>query len=308
MRKQIVIIALVIFLFSLTQIYMPKTEANQANPVNLNLIPCAETLGKGGFSFSTGMYPYSIKETTVDPINIDIGGFFKEPHKVELNSDIWLIPVRITYVISDRLDFTFGGTYSTGNTEKTILDYYEVGDESKKRVYSQPVLDGVLGMKYKIQDVKGNIPALAFGVELQMGYTVDDGFVDETLENGFPFVASLLYMSGSYSLNVASIHGGIGMSISSKSVQTNRRFDLPIQIGAEVPFGVLSAVVDYNGFKSLSGVGLKSVISGGLRYDISQNSALNASVASVGGFTITLTIGGKHLEAPAPTQSAPSLF
>jgi hypothetical protein len=308
MRKQIVIMALVIFLFSLTQIYMPKTEASQTNPANLNLIPCAETLGKGGYSFSTGMYPYKKEESPADPMNIEIGGFFKELHKVELNSDIWLIPVRITYGISDRLDFTFGGTYSTGNTEKVLLDYYEVGDETKKRVYSQTVLDGVLGMKYKIQDVKDNIPAMAFGVELQMGYTVDDGFVDETLGNGFPFVASLLYMSGSYNLNVASIHGGIGMSISSKSVQTSRRFDLPIQIGAEVPFGVLSAVVDYSGFKSLSGVGLKSVISGGLRYDISQNSALNASIASVGGFTISLTIGGKRSEAPAPAQSAPSLF
>jgi len=308
MRKQIVIIALAISLFSLTHIYTPKTEASETNPVNLNSIPCAETLGKGGYSFSTGMYPYSKKESPADPKNIDIGGFFKESHKVELKSDIWLIPVRITYGISDRLDFTFGGTYSTGDTEKVLLDYYEIGDESIKRVYPQTVLDGVLGMKYKIQDVKGNIPAMAFGIELQMGYTVDDGFVDETLEDGFPFVASLLYMSGSYNLNAVSLHGGIGMNVSSKSVQTSRRLDLPIQIGAEIPFGVLSAVVDYNGFKSLSGVGLKSVISGGLRYDISQNSALNASVVSVGGFTISLIIGGKRSEATTPAQSAPSLF
>ncbi|MGB9597857.1 MAG: hypothetical protein ACPL7B_16350, partial [Candidatus Poribacteria bacterium] len=189
MRKLILILS-VLFLFSIIQIL----EASESNPVNLNLIPCAETLGKGGYSLSTGMYPYSKKESPEDLKNVDVGGFFKELHKVELKSDIWLIPIRITYGITDRLDFTFGGTYSTGDTEKAILDYYEVGDQTKKRVYSQMVLDGVMGMKYKIQDVTGNIPALSFGGELQIGYTVDDGFIDETVEDGFPFVASLIYM------------------------------------------------------------------------------------------------------------------
>jgi len=303
MRKQMFIVS-VLFLFSLTQIL----EANGSSPVNLNLIPCAETLGKGGYSFSTGMYPYSKKESPEDLKNVDIGGFFKELHKVELNSDIWFIPVRITYGITDRLDFTFGGTYATGDTEKVILDYYEIGDQSKKRVYSQMVLDGVMGMKYKIQDVTGNIPALSFGGELQIGYTVDDGLIDETVEDGFPFVASLIYMSGSYDANVISVHGGLGMFVSSKSIQTNQRFDIPIQVGIEVPFGGFAAVIDYNGYKPLSGVGLKNILSGGIRYDISQNSALNASIASVGGFTISLTIGTKSSSASKPIQSAPSLF
>lgn len=303
MRKLILILS-VLFLFSLTQIL----EANGTNPVNLNSIPCAETLGKGGYSFSTGMYPYSKKESPEDPKNVDVGGFFKELHKVELKSDIWLIPIRITYGITDRLDFTFGGTYSTGDTEKAILDYYEVGDQTKKRVYSQIVLDGVMGMKYKIQDVTGNIPALSFGGELQMGYTVDDGFVDETVEDGFPFVASLIYMSGSYDANVISVHGGLGMFVSSKSIQTNQRFDIPIQIGIEVPFNGFSAVIDYNGYKPLSGVGLKNIFSGGIRYNISQNASINASIASVGGFTVNLTIGTKRPSVAKPIQSAPSLF
>ncbi len=303
MRKQIFIIS-VLSLFSFTQILM----ANGTNPVNLNLIPCAETLGKGGYSLSTGMYPYSKKEAPEDLKNVDIGGFFKELHKVELKSDIWLIPVRITYGITDRLDFTFGGTYSIGDTEKTILDYYEVGDQTKKRVYSQMVVDGVMGMKYKIQDITGNIPALSFGWEMQLGYTIDDGFVDETVANGFPFLASLIYMSGSYDVNVINIHGGLGIFVSSKSVQTNQRFDIPIQIGVEVPFNGFSAVVDYNGYKPLSGIGLKNIFSGGIRYNISQNASVNASIASVGGFTINLIIGTKRPSAPKPIQSAPSLF
>jgi hypothetical protein len=80
--------------------------------VNLNLIPTAETLGKGGYSLSVGMFPYDIKKKAIEPMHIDIGGFFKEKHDVNLQSDIWLIPSRITYGISERLDFTFGGTYS----------------------------------------------------------------------------------------------------------------------------------------------------------------------------------------------------
>jgi hypothetical protein len=283
-------------------------EAQGMFPVNMNLIPTAETLGKGGYSFTSGMYPYSVEKDTVQPMNIDIGGFFKETHNVKVKSDIWLIPTRIAYGISDRLDFTFGGTYSSGDTEKTITDYYEIGDKTKQRIYSQTVLDGSLGMKYNIQRAAVNKPALAFGGELQMGYTVDDEFVDETLENSFPFFATLVYMSGSYDLNMVSVHGGVGMFVSSKSVQTNKRFDVPIQLGVEIPFGGFAAVVDITTFRPYSGIGLKSIVSGGFRYNISSNAMLNASFASVGGFTVSLTVGGQKREASAPPPSAPSLF
>lgn len=283
-------------------------DADGISPVNMNLIPTADTLGKGGYSFSSGMYPYSVDKDTTQPMSVDIGGFFKENHDVKVNSDIWLIPVRITYGISDRLDFTFGGTYSTGDTEKTITDYYEVGDESKERVYSQAVLDGVLGMKYNIQKSAERKPAIAFGGELQTGYTVDDEFVDESLEDSFPFMAALVYLSGSYDMNAISLHGGVGMFVSSKSVQTNKRFDLPIQLGVEIPFGIFSAVIDVTTFRPFSGVGLKNIVSGGFRYDITPNSALNASFASVGGFTVSLTIGGQRHETSTSIQSAPSLF
>ena len=116
-----------IFIIAILLIFMQVNdiEARGMFPVNMNLIPTAETLGKGGYSFTSGMYPYSVKKATIQPMNIDIGGFFKEIHNVKVKSDIWLIPTRIAYGISDRLDFTFGGTYSAGDTEKTITDYYK---------------------------------------------------------------------------------------------------------------------------------------------------------------------------------------
>jgi len=244
----------------------------------------------------------------IQPMGIDIGGFFKESHDVKLKSDIWLIPVRIGYGLSDRLDLQLGGTYSTGDTEKTITDYYEIGDKSKERVYSQVVLDGSLGMKYNIQRAKERVPALAFGGELQMGYTVDDEFVDESLEDSFPFMAVLIYMSGSYDINVISLHGGLGMFVSSKSVQSNKRFELPLQFGLDVPFGAFSFVLDYTTFRPFSGVGLKNIVSGGFKYEISSNTTLKASAASIGGFTLSIIVGGNKPDAPISIPSAPSLF
>jgi hypothetical protein len=309
MLRQILFILILISLFCFIQNYISDVEAQGMASVNLNLIPTAETLGKGGYSFSTGMYPYSINKRSSKPMEIDIGGFFKEMHDTRIESDIWLVPTRITYGISDRLDFAFGGTYSMGNTEKSIKDYYEIGDETKERVYSQMILDGMMGMKYNLQKPSINMPALTLGSEIYLGYTVDDELVDKTLSDSFPFVAMQVYMSGSYDFKVANLHGGVGMLVSSKSVQTNKRFDIPIQLGAEIPFGGFSAVIDYTTFKAFSGIGLKSVISGGLRYDISSRAILNASFASVGGFTISLTVGGKKAETTTTQpSSAPSLF
>ena len=305
MRKQFLSIILMAALaFCLT--YTDDAAARGMPAANLNLVPTAHTLGKGGFSLSVGMFPYDTKKSPSDPMSLDIGGFFQEEHLVELESDIWLLPSRITFGISDRLDFTFGGTYSAGDTEKRVDDYYEIGDD-RKRVYAQTVVSGVLGMKYNIQESYGTIPALAFGGEIQSGYTVDNELVDDTPGDSFPFVAMLLYLSSSYDFGMANVHGGLGMFLSSESVQSDKRFDVPIQLGAEVPFNGLSAVIDVVTFRAFSGVGLENIISGGLRYDISSRATLNASVVSAGGFLVRFTVGGKKTETAAP-QSAPTLF
>ena len=280
-------------------------EARGMKAVNLNLTPTANTLGKGGYSLSIGMLPYDIEKSSPNPKEIDIGGFFKELHDVSLKSDIWLAPSRITFGISERLDLTFGGTYGIGDTEKSITDYYETGDD-RERVYSQTVVDGMLGMKYSIQ-TSAALPALAVGGEVQMGYTVDDEFVDDTLADGFPFVGMLIYMAGSYDFEMVNVHGSLGMHISSKAIQSDKRFDVPILLGAEVPFNGFAAVVDVALFRAYSGIGLDNIISGGFRYDISSRATLNASVISAGGFLVRLTIGGSKADAAAP-ESAPALF
>jgi len=288
--------------------YTGNAEARGMPAVDMNLIPTAETLGKGGYSFSVGMLPYNEAGETHTNMEVDVGGFFRERHDVKLKSDIWLVPSRITYGISERLDFTFGGTYSRGDTTKTITDYYEIGDEAKERVYSQPVFDGVLGMKYNIQKATTKLPAMSVCGEVQMGYTVDDEFVDKTIGDGFPFVAMQIYMLASYDFQIANVHGGLGMSISSKSVQAGKRFDLPVQLGAEIPFDGFAAVVDVALFKAFSGIGMTNIISGGVRYDISSRATLNVSAVSLGGLMVRLTVGGMKPEAVAPSQPAPTLF
>jgi hypothetical protein len=285
-------------------LHTDSAEARGMPAVDLNLIPTAETLGKGGYSFSVGMFPYNEKRRA--SMDIDIGGFFKERHEVELESDIWLIPSRITYGISERLDFTFGGTYSAGDTDKIVSDYYETGS-NRERVYPQVVLDGILGMKYSIQQASATFPALAVGGEVQMGYTADDECVDDTPGDSSPFVAMQIYMSASYAFEIASVHGGLGMFLSSKSVQTSEWLDPIIQAGAEVPLDGFAAIVDIAVFKAFSGIGLENTVSAGLRYDISPRAMLNASIAPAGRFLVRLTVGGRKPIITAP-PSAPTLF
>jgi hypothetical protein len=306
MQKQLVFIIITIFVCCF--FYAHIAFARGIPPVELNMIPTANTLGKGGYSFSTGMFQFKTAQISPSLVGLDMGGFFRESHSVRLDSDIWLVPSVITYGISDRFDLMFGGTYSSGNTDKVVLDYYEIGDETKGRVYPQVVYDGVFGGKYKIQDPVGNIPALAVGGEAQLGYTIDTDFVDKTLEDSLPFIAMHIYLSASYDFVIANVHGGLGMFVSSKNIQASERFGVPAQVGAEFPFDGFAAVVDITLFKAFSGIDLGTVISGGLRYDISSRTTINVSVASSGGFIARLTIGGKRSTIPVKQQSAPTLF
>ncbi len=124
---------LLVVMFTLLSVtYTTVSIANNIPPVNLNLIPTAETVGKGGYSFSMGAFHHDLTKETKDPMDIT-DGFFGEKHEVSLESDMWLIPSRITYGISERLDLTFGGTYSAGDSDKIIMDYYETGDSSINR-------------------------------------------------------------------------------------------------------------------------------------------------------------------------------
>lgn len=304
MQKRLLLILNLIIVCCL--FYIQTAFARGIPPVELNTITTANTLGKGGYSFSTGMFYDELVKSSPSPVELDMGGFFRERHDVKIESEIYLVPSQITYGISDRFDLTFGGTYSAGNTNKIVQDYYETG-EDKTRTYPQVVYNGLLGGKYKMQEATGNIPALSVGGEVQMGYTVDDQFVDKTLEDSFPYIAMNLYLAASYDFEIANIHGGLGMFLSSKNIQASERFGVPAQIGAEFPFDGFAAIVDITLFKAFSGVELGTVISGGLRYDISSRTTINIAVASSGGLIARLTIGGQKA-TPVKAPSAPTLF
>lgn len=288
-------------------IYAGSAAARGISAVELNLIPTAETVGKGGYSLSVGAFSYDLKKHTGEPMEIDVDGLFKEKHDVELRSDIWLTPIRITYGISDRLDLTFGTTYSVGDTDKVISDYYETGNDGIERIYPQVVLGGVLGMKYIMREASAGVPSLAIGGEVQAGYTVDEELVDETPRNSFPFVGVQLYVSTSYDVEVASIHGGAGIFLSSKSIESDDKYELPLQAGIEIPFDGFAAVVDVTLSRTLSGIDLGTVVSGGLRYDISPRAALNATVASGGVFLVRLTVSGRKPVTATP-PARPIIF
>ncbi len=280
--------------------YATGAEASGISAAELNLIPTAETVGKGGYSLSVGAVPYDLKERTNEPMEIDAGRFLEEKHDIELQSDIWLTPVRVTYGISERFDLTFGAIYSAGDTDKIISDYYETGDASISRTYPQVVQAGVLGMKYVAQEAIAGLPALAVGGEVQAGYTVDDELLDETPRDSFPFVATQIYISASYDLKIASVHGGAGVFLSSKSIQSDDKLELPLQAGLEIPFDGLTAVVDVVLFKALSGIGFGTTVSGGLRYDISPRTTLNTGVTSARGLLVSLTVRGRKPAIAAP--------
>ena len=289
---------LLIMIFALASvvhlIFADNSEVFGASPANLNLIPTAESLGKGGYSFSLGAFHYELTKRANDPVRLDIGDYLKERHGVELQTDIWLIPTRVTYGISERLDFTFGGTYSAGDSDKIVSDYYEMGDDGIHRTYSQLVTDGILGMKYVFQEGVSGLPDLAVGSEVQVGYTVDEELSDETPGDSLRFIATQIYMSISQDFRLVSLHGGAGVFVSSKTVESDDEVEFPIQAGLEAPFETFAIVIDVTLFNAFSGIGKENIVSGGFRYSFSPRARLNASYASTGGFLVRLTVNGRR--------------
>lgn len=275
-------------------IFADNSEVLGASPANLNLIPTAESLGKGGYSFSLGAFHYELTKRANDPMRLEVGDYLKERHEIELQTDIWIIPTRITYGISERLDFTFGGTYSAGDADKIVSDYYEMGDDGIHRTYSQLVTDGILGMKYVFREGVSGLPDLAFGGEVQVGYTVDEELSDETPGDSLRFIATQIYMSVSQDFRLVSLHGGAGVFISSRTVESDDEVEFPIQAGLEAPFESFAIVLDVTLFNAFSGIGEENIVSGGFRYNISPRTRLNASYASTGGFLVRLTVNGRR--------------
>jgi len=276
-------------------------------------MPTAETLGRGGYGTSIGMFRYEADEST-DEKRMMVGDFFQEPHKVDFKADTYLVPVKLTFGVSDYLDLTIGGTYSAGDSKKIVHGYYETGDPEKdSRVYPQFLFDGTIGIKYGIKpDIGDGLPGVSIGGEIQTGYTTDDTrnsggvFVDDTPANSFPFFGMGMYAVASQNFQLfnahGAAHGAVGAFLSSKTPKRTDSFKVIIQVGGELPVSEeLYIIADFTTpAKVLSGVEVKSFLSVGFRFNITENAAFNVGFASSPGFQFNLFIGGEKEKPVAP--------
>ena len=113
---------------------------------HLTTIQTAEPIGKGGTSTTFGLLQYAKVDLLPDlSQRVDIGGF-EESHRVTLEIETFLVPVRFAYGLSDELDLILGGTFSTGGVRKVVHDFYGTNTENdqdpnvNRRVYDQPLL------------------------------------------------------------------------------------------------------------------------------------------------------------------------
>ena len=129
----------------------------------LGVMQTADTLGKGGYTTSVGMFQIDRKKldaTPKQPQRVVIGNF-EGLHNVELEVNTFLIPARLTYGIGERLDLLLGATFSTGGARKIVPDFYRIGDTydaeesidatQDRRVYEQSIFDLVVGLKHNIK-------------------------------------------------------------------------------------------------------------------------------------------------------------
>ena len=215
---------------------------------HLNSIQTAEPIGKGGSSTTFGLLQYAKIDLLPDlSQHVDIGGF-EESHRVTLEIETFLVPVRFAYGLSDELDLILGGTFSTGGVRKVVYDFYNTAAENNtdpnvnRRVYDQPLFDGVIGLKYNIKpDRNDNFPSISVGGDVQFGFTADDRlnsdneFLDHSPADGFPFLGVNTYLVGTQRFgSLFKVHAGVGVFLTSKSLKTTDFFTLNWQVGTEV--------------------------------------------------------------------------
>lgn len=265
----------------------------------LNLTPTAKTLGKGGYSSSVSFFQYKKREPSkhnqFQKVNVDIG-FFTEEHDVYFDADASVLPIRISYGIAENIDISFGGTYSIGTTKKVIADYYQTGDQKIQRSYPQSLFDGAIGLKYSLTpSSEGNVPTVAVGGEVQVGYTADDvspKFADPTPLDSYPFLGVGAFMAGTQDLGVIVLNGGILIYRSTKP----KSFKLGFYVGGELSLTEkLSFIVDLTSLKAISGIAYDYILSPGIRLNLTQSAAINFGFNTATGFQAGIFIGG---EAP----------
>ena len=302
----------------------------QSPPVTqLGIMQTADTLGKGGYTTSFGMYQLDRQKlgaTAKQPQRVIIGNF-EGLHNVELDVSTFLIPAQFTYGIGERLDLLLGATFSTGGAHKIVPDFYQIGDTydieqgldatRDRRVYDQPIFDLVVGLKHNIKpDLQDGLPGISLGGDVQIGFTADDQlnsnkeFLDPSPADGFPFMGVNTYLVGTQRFGqFMRVHAGIGSYLSSKSLKATDSFLLIWQLGAEL---VLSnnfwLVGEFSRRRVLSSIAINDLISIGFRYKLSDTAALNVGYITEPGIQFYLTIGGGKDGTAPPEEGRDDLL
>lgn len=274
---------------------------------HLATIQTAEPMGKGGSSTTFGLFQYSKVDLLPDQSQqVDIGGF-EESHRVTLEIETFLIPVRFTYGLSEELDMVLGGTLSTGGVRKVVHDFYNTKDAlTDRRVYDQGLFDGLIGLKYNIKpDRNDNLPSLSVGGDAQFGFTADDRlntdneFLDHSPADGFPFLGINTYLVGTQRFGSPfKVHAGVGVFLSSKALKTTDFFTLNWQVGGEVAVSDnMWLVADFSRELPYAGVTVTNLIGFAFRYEISNTLAFQVGYNSQPGFQFNLTFGGEEAQA-----------
>ena len=286
----------------------------QSPPVTqLGVMQTADTLGKGGYTTSVGMFQIDRKKLDVTPKQPQrvVIGNFEGLHNVELEVNTFLIPARLTYGIGERLDLLLGATFSTGGARKIVPDFYRIGDTydaeesidatQDRRVYEQSIFDLVVGLKHNIKpDQQDGFPGISIGGDVQVGFTADDQlntdkeFVDASPADSFPFMGINTYLVGTQRFGqFMRVHAGVGSYLSSKSLKSSDSFQLIWQLGAEFAFSNnFWLVTDFSRRRAFSGIAINDLISIGFRYKLSDTAAFNIGYVTEPGFQFYLMVGG----------------
>ena len=303
----------------------------QGPPVTqLGVMQTADTLGKGGYTTSVGMFQIDRKNIDVTPKQPQrvVIGNFEGLHNVEFEVNTFLIPAQLTYGIGERLDLLLGATFSTGGARKIVPDFYRIGDTydadesidrtQDRRVYEQSIFDLVVGLKHNIKpDLQDGLPGISIGGDVQLGFTADDQlnsdkeFADASPADSFPFMGINTYLVGTQRFGqFMRVHAGVGSYLSSKSLKSTDSFQLLWQLGTEFAFSDnFWLVADFSRRRALSGITINDLIGIGFRYKLSDTAAFNIGFVTEPGFQFYLTVGGdKGGAAPPETGEADLLF
>ena len=324
-QQRILLVISVFFAMAVPPLFAQSPPATQ-----LGVMETADTLGKGGYTTSFGMYQVDRKQldiTPEQPQRVVIGNF-EGLHNVEFDVNTFLIPARLTYGIGERLDLLLGATFSTGGARKIVPDFYRIGDgydadrpldaTEDRRVYEQSIFDAVVGLKHNIKpDLQDGLPSISIGGDVQIGFTADDQlnadkeFIDVSPADSFPFMGVNTYLVGTQRFGqFMRIHAAIGSYLSSKSLKTTDSFQLIWQLGTEFAFSDSFWLVgDFSRRRNLSGITISDLISIGFRYQLTETASFNIGYVTEPGFQFYLTVGsGKGNVVPKEASGDDLLF